>query len=776
MSELKRVLFSWKTLFTVIVLLVISIFIQRMGNGNSQEGFQQLNAAYDIVLEEVKQVNPENQISYLENKSNEMRVIFGLKSRIEEGRENTEEYLLIREEYATMSPELVEEIENGKIDLTSSEANDRRIAYSQMVDKVQYVGTYNNYYEKITSEAKKMFSVSIFSDKNSFSYRNINKTVNDFKPIESWKIGLANTQVEDSLFDSELMDYLLLVFVIILVMSFLQERKSSMWTLVYASAEGRGTLALRRIVVLFLGSSVMTVLLFVTKVFVAQNEFGRKINFGLPLQSISKFRFVPSAITLGEFFLEYLMVRIVTIFFAGLLLWFILSLARNLTIAIALTVLILAAQYGLFVFVSDSSILAPSKFLNFFTFITPQKLFEKYLNINIMDYPINIKNLIVMLLPFITVLLCVLLVIYHKNKRPISHVSKIEVLLDSLRIKINPILSKLGLGGMELYKTLLPLKGWVVIILFLYLMNGYQGVPSTFVEAKDYVALKYYNVYQGPVNEKTLSELRELLQTSEKPVQVDTLQESNPDYYEGVSLVLADAERIDEINRNEGKELELIAPYAYQSLLGENSERYHHLQGVKFVLIIVLLFSGVFVYEKEKKMKKLILSSREGRDQFFKKKIMVNLGLLFLLFVAFYGVEILSANQVMGGFMNLSAPARSLTIFEGLKGNYSLGFMLAYLYLVRMLGCILLFSLISLLSLAFSKVNHSMIVMLILFVLPMALSDIGGGMLSKMTWAFFLNSLGILKMGWWSPIAMLLLTISISLSLKVVFKKDYKLL
>ena len=126
--------------------------------------------------------------------------------------------------------------------------------------------------------------------------------------------------------------------------------------------------------------------------------------------------------------------------------------------------------------------------------------------------------------------------------------------------------------------------------------------------------------------------------------------------------------------------------------------------------------------------------------------------------------------------MNLSAPARSLTIFEGLKGNYSLGFMLAYLYLVRMLGCILLFSLISLLSLAFSKVNHSMIVMLILFVLPMALSDIGGGMLSKMTWAFFLNSLGILKMGWWSPIAMLLLTISISLSLKVVFKKDYKLL
>ena len=774
MRELKRVLFSGKTLFTVIVLILISVVVQQMTRGTSQEEFKQMNSAYDIALEEVNQVNPQDPLSYLENRSNEMRVIFGLKSRIEEGRGNTEEYLLLRDEYAIMFPELVEQIENGKIDITSSEANYRRMAYKKVMDKVQYVGSYNIYYEKITSEAEKMSSVSIFSDENSFSHRNIVKTVNDFKPIENWKIGLENTQVEDSLFSSLLIDYLLLVFVFIFVLSFIQERKSSMWQLVYASAEGRGALAFKRIVILFLGSSAMTLLLFGVKFMVAQNEFGRKINFDLPLQSISIFRFVPSAITLGEFLLEYLVIRIMTIFIAGLLLWLLLSLARNLTIAITLTGLVIAAQYGLFVFVSDSSILAPLKFLNFFTFINPQKLLEKYLNINILGYPVNIKNMMLALIPFLAAFLCILSIMYHAKKRPISHVSKIETFVDYLRIKINPLFAKLGLGGMELYKTLLPLKGWVVVLLFLYLMSGYQGVPSTFIESKDFVALKYYKAYEGPVGENTLSELRALLETEDNQVQGDNLEDSNTDYYEGVSLVLTDAERIFEINKNEGRQLELVSPYAYQSLFSDNSERYHLLQGVKLVLITVLFFSGIFVYEKEKKMKKLILSSREGRDKFFRKKIMVNLGLLSLLLLVFYGIEIQSANQVMGGFSNLGAPARSLAFLEGVDGNYSLGFLLAYLYLVRMMGLFFLFSLICLISLAFSKVNHSMIVLLMLFVLPMVLSDIGAGISSRMTWASLLNPQGILERGWWLPIALLIFTISFISSLKVAFRKGYK--
>jgi len=61
------------------------------------------------------------------------------------------------------------------------------------------------------------------------------------------------------------------------------------------------------------------------------------------------------------------------------------------------------------------------------------------------------------------------------------------------------------------------------------------------------------------------------------------------------------------------------------------------------------------------------------------------------------------------------------------------------------------------------------------FVRPMALSDIGGGMLSKLTWTSFLNPLGVLKMRWWAHIAIFFLVISINLSLKVIFKKEHKL-
>lgn len=774
MRELRRVLFSWKTILTVATLLTISIYIQNTSSIYDPMQFQTSNKVYDLIMEEVSQVNPENRIGYLERKAEEMRVIYSLKLRLEEKREKTAEYQLLRDEYARNSPDLVKQIESGQISISSSQANERRLAYGEMMEKVRYVTAYNHYYEKIMDEAKKMFSVSIFSDKNSFSYRNIHKTVNDFKPIETWKIRLENTRVEDSLFESEYTDYILLIFIVILVLSFLQERKSSMWMVVHASVGGRDTLAIKRVIVLFLGSSAMTILLFLTKIYVAQHALGRRIRMDIPIQNISRFRYVPEAINLGDFLLKYLMIRILTIFIAGLLLWLLLSLSRNLVIAMVFTVLVLAAQYGLFVFVSDSSILVPLKFLNFFTLITPKKLFENYLNINILGYPVNVKNLIVMLIPFTIVLLCISLVVYHQQKRPLTPVSKIEVFTDKFRMRINPLFTKLGLGEMELYKTLFPLKGWAVIVLFLYFMTGYSGVPSTFIESKDYVALKYYTMYQGPVSEKTLSELRQLLTNKEGSLQEQSLQESNPEYFEGVNLVLADAERIAEINRSEGEKLELTAPYAIQSLWGEQSEMYHQQQNVRFSLVIVLLFSGVFAYEKEKKMLKLLLSSQEGREVFLQKKILANLGILCILFGGFYSIEVLSANEVMGGLVNLSAPARSLRIFEGLNGSYTLGFILAYFYIVRLLGYILLFFLVSLLSLFFSKVNHSMIAMLIFFILPMALTSMGESL--PLTWTSLLYPQEIFKLGWWAPVGTLFIVCLVYVNLKVLLKKELKLL
>jgi hypothetical protein len=97
----------------------------------------------------------------------------------------------------------------------------------------------------MSENAENMKTVSIFSDPNSFSYRNIIKTVDDFSSIHITEIALDNDLAINALFTDSISDYSILAYMMVIVLLLIQERKKGLWPLIYAYPEGRSTLAIK---------------------------------------------------------------------------------------------------------------------------------------------------------------------------------------------------------------------------------------------------------------------------------------------------------------------------------------------------------------------------------------------------------------------------------------------------------------------------------------------------------------------------------------------------
>ncbi|MEG0963461.1 MAG: hypothetical protein RSF88_11470 [Lachnospiraceae bacterium] len=657
-----------------------------------------------------------------------------------------------------------------RLELNGNVEND--LGQKQEENQETYVWEYNQYYDSICTQAKKMLTISIFSEKNSFSYRNIEKTVEDFEGIKNWKIVPIDTSAEKFMLSSDTIDYILFAYIFFIALSLIQERKSSMWQMVHAASSGRGILAGQRIGILCISSTFMVFVLYMLKYILTITEFKRKIQFEIPIQSIREFQYVTSAISIRTYLIQYLIIRVATLFAAGLIIWFLLSWIRNTNVAMIVTGLILAVEYGFSAFLTDGSILVLLKYANIFSLLKPQNIIGKYLNLNLFGFPINVKTCFLAMVPVLLVGVCLTLVLYHTHKRPISQASFIERFFDGAQRRINPLFEKLNFMGLEIYKTLIPLKGVAVLLLFSFFLMKYAGVPVLFLDAKDFFAEKYYQQQEGRVTEETIEKLQYTLNEQEQKSSESEDGNRNEEYFSGLNMVIEDAGRIYAWNQEnpQKQELELLSPYAVKSILGIDSENYHNQRSIQFILIVVLLYAGIFAYENEKNMKKLILSSKGGRNQFFRDKMIGNLGLLTILYLLFFGAELYSANQIFGGFSNVTAPAGSMGFLEGRNAELPILALIIFVYTARLLMVWLIFAVICFLSLLFHKVTHAVTFLVIAMVLPMAFLQMGYSIFEKISLSRWLNPVLIVT---WSPWSIPLL-FSLFCMLLIFIKKTFQ--
>ncbi len=512
-----------------------------------------------------------------------------------------------------------------------------------------------------------------------------------------------------------------------------------MWQIVHSSYRGRAILAINRIVILLLSSSLIVILMFGSRIWLSGKIFGSGIHLNDPVQSIPRFQFIPAKMTFDSFIIEYLGIRIAALFLVGLVLWLLLSTAKNISIAAAITSLLLAGQYALFSLIADSSVLVPVRYINVFSFIEIGKIYEIYLNISLFGVLLSAKSLVISLIPILICIFSFCCVWYVPKKYPVAGMSFPERLLDKLRAKINPVFGKMRLPVMESYKILFSLKGIIIIIALIWSVANYNGVQIPEMESKDFHALEYYEKYSGEVTAEKIKQLHSAFDTATRQASEYTGADMG-DYFKSrisaIEMVLDDAQRIHEINISQGKNFQLIEPYAYLSLLSSDSEDYHRKRGVEISLLIILLLAGLFAYENEKRVKELILSTPNGRRKLVRVKIIQGIKFLLIFFIVFYGTEIISASQIFNGLSFLNAPAQSLQFLGSLPYKMTLLELVVMVYVLKLLTLIVLFMLLSVLSAIIRKVSDAIIAGITLFIVPSVMVLLGYDSIEKLTFIY----------------------------------------
>ncbi|MBQ9885880.1 MAG: hypothetical protein IJM37_03350 [Lachnospiraceae bacterium] len=582
-------------------------------------------------------------------------------------------------------------------------------ALTEVKNQVDYVDTYDEFLENIKKQAQNMSTVSIFSKENSFSLKNIEKTLKDYDGLEGIKLKLGIDEPVTSVMNYSLVHFLMLVFIILLVSRLMSERKQGLWSMVYAAPKGRAVLALRRLGIISAGISIMGVLLYGSLFATAFWYYGGLEDIYRNIQSIEMFRNFIIAMPVWAFILLYIAVNIVCSILVALVVWIILSLISNTVPAFATLGIIGAAEYVMYKFIPIQSNFSILKCVNLFAFIDPTETLITYRNLNLFSLAINRRRLCTIVLVVLLVVFSIVCVRINARKKPVQSLGRFEIfilkLVDRLVSLYRRIIERLSPVGHELYKILILQKGiLVLVVLAWYLISTINTSTIYYSRAGTYIN-EFYEKYSGrpgvAVNrylEKLENEINDVYEEYAKlnegyekgEVTYDELFDASMKLNaysakeEACSAIRSKTYYLQMLEMERGIKGWLLNDAGYKCLFDEDSRNVNNTHALLALFAVVLMLSGVFSYEKKSGTVCLTRSAYGGRKLIFKKKLAAAAIITFIIWLIVYGIEIYNVAR-MFGLDCFGAPVQSLEFMYSFPFKINIGMYMFMVYFIRLL-------------------------------------------------------------------------------------------
>lgn len=570
-----------------------------------------------------------------------------------------------------------------------------------------YQRDYNTFYSELETSAEQILKISIYGKEDSFSYRNINKTLHDYKEIENWKIGEADTTLEEEFFDFGIFSYLIIGYVFFLIFSFEETKRYNLNQLIQISKGGNLLLGVKRTGILAFATSVVTILLYGVRLFVLEVQYGRGMDFSMPVQSLQRFFYIPHCYTIGELLIRLMIIKCLTAIILGCLIWMLYLLLKHPIVTAVGMTLLYFLEYSLQNHLSDSSHLVIFKYVNLQCLVEPTILYETYLNLNLFGYPVGILKINQFFWPFLFGLFMAGIFYRMKTEYPVTEAGIVERYLEKGKAPFLRVLHRMRYLGLESYKILFAQKGiWAILLLFLCLYR-YEIPATPFLGMEDFYAETYYEEMGGKLEEDTLLKLEKEL---EEQRMLASEEDYNIHHLKGLQKVYNQAQQLQERAMESGVAAELISPVAYQSILGKENMLYHLRQTMKLLAMILLISATLIPYEREKQMQYLIQTTPCGTSRFYRKKIWTGLLWTIVIATVFYGREILEASKLYSGFTGITSSVQNLLFLpEWAEG--SILFFMILVYLSKLLLCVCVFFLVILVSSGIKRSGNSFMIL-----------------------------------------------------------------
>ena len=607
---------------------------------------------------------------------------------------------------------------------------------SDNINKEQesYFETYQVFITGMQSRADRQGSFSVFSDKGDFAKRNIEQTPKDFADLRDIVLVKGDyTGIENGTSDLLTDIFVLSIIFTACIFLFSAEREKNLLILVKSTKNGHAASAAARLAVLLTGTFVCCLLFYGIRLIIIFSICGTP-PLDAPIQSSSMFMNCSLRINVFQYIFLWFGSKVLIMAAIGCLFSAVFLLLKSSGTICFVCTGIIAAEYGLFVLIPESSTLCNLHFINLFAFLDTKEIIGNYLNLNILEYPVNRITVFISVCAVLTVFSMTVSVIAFSLGSQIKRESLFSKLSESLRKKI-PHFSSVNLFAAEMYKLLIEQKGFVV--LFVLLCIGINVSSKTwhdsFSSVSDATFYSYISTLEGRFDkqkeqfiekeglyyDKLKAEYEELSSTEslthEQEQRMYSLEFTLKYQKQGFERLIKHIDYLREKQKESGGDIYIINNMQYEHLLMNNkTDTLSVLLGLGALIISL---SGTFAFEHKRQMTALLRSAKKGKGKLFFTKLLSAVLTAGIIYTMIYAPLIIAYIRQYGSVV-LEAPVYSLPAFSDAPSSMTIFGMLVLQYMFRLL----LFISAAIIAAALSELTENSFLTImgtsLLFILP----------------------------------------------------------
>lgn len=565
-------------------------------------------------------------------------------------------------------------------------------AYSRwrgyVTDEIDYILGYGDYLEKIGSQAQAQSQTVLFGKTDSYSYRNLQKTAEDFSVLDGVELKFGENIGIESWLNFTASDYFFLLAVVVFVLSLFEERKRGLWSVVRSCKLGRFRLGLTRIAIIFAASALSTLMIYGVSLAVSMSLNGGFGGLDRSLQSLESFRTCTLRITVGEWLVRYFTAKVMSGALIGLLLWCIIGTVSNAQFTVSVLGGILVTGYMLYEFLPVQSAFNIVKYFNIFSYVHTSDLYMKYLNIDLFGYPVGIRRLMFSAMLPLILILSVWAMLIQCRRYPMGNrdwLSKLNAVFNGVA---DVVRCKFSVSVWEVYKTLVYEYGIVIVIIVLVLSGSLSYSVSVNEPQMWYQA--YLSDMEGRLDESADGYLERARSNIAFP-------NADNDLALAVDRLEVEVTRSRDAAKDGGYEPWLVDEKVYDSFYGSASRDKQRFNATAAIVFTVFCCAAIAAYERQSDVLLSLRTFKYGRGALFTKKVFTASLMTVFVWAAVYMREFVEF-IVIKSPVTLSAPVQNIEALSDFPFVITFGGYLVLLYAARLIMLICVASVTLLIS------------------------------------------------------------------------------
>lgn len=573
------------------------------------------------------------------------------------------------------------------------EKNDRKWIerYGQTYDaylkeqELQHIDTYRAKVQAIMERADAMDGISIFSQENSFSKRNVVLTKEAFEPLLDIELTYVKGRTVTDFFAFRFGGLCTLLCGFLVALDLSEIRKKRVRSITFPTEYGRLRLAFEKSGALFTWAFSITFLFQAGILLEGMFLFHENLLTFLscPAQTFACFADFPLKISMWQALVLYLLYRTVILYAIMVLVWSVALIFDHMVLTVGISGGFMAVEYFLYAKIDGNNVWKLLKYCNIWYQTAENDYFTKYQNLSVLEYAVNRNAAIVAALAAAYLLGAGVGIFICCRRYPCSSkVSRLHRAMDAVKVKLENFrgrfLEKRSLTGMECYKVLISQKGLIAILL-LSLLICYR---ADFTQVKRSTQQElYYEFMDHYLGEPGADSDREIAQLADRLDQIDvTFAQQYAEAADGetrfnlsrwydsfsqerlfLKQIQEQTESLKNIWQESGIAVWYVNLHSYEHLLQSDDAM------LNLGLLLVILWNCIGMYIGENGSGMICMINSSHREKFlYRTKIRVAMIITSVVCFAVLLFEIISVAAVYG-LKGISAPVQSILALSHIR-------------------------------------------------------------------------------------------------------------